>query len=131
MSDDDDNVQIGALDPIRIFTNQVADLIQITEAFKNHENLRAMDYLRAAHTVRENLNALIHVTVSAIMQDALHMHDRLTSEDLRAHTAEMEADMTSAEERLHKNILRLLENYSVSLSDLPPGLFPPGKEGDD
>lgn len=114
------DIQVGMLDPIGAFNSQVSDLIQITEAFKSHENLRAIDYLRAAHTVRENLQALIQVTVTSIMQEVVSS-DRVTSDDLNAHMAEVDADMESPEAKIERAIARIAKNFTINTDDLPPG----------
>lgn len=113
-------VTVGAFDPIEVVGSQISDLIQITEAFKNHPNLTALDYLRAAYTVKENLMAVVHVTISSIMQEVV-ASDRCSEEDLATHRMEMEANMGNPEEKVRKALERLAKTFTIELPDHPGG----------
>lgn len=107
------SVEMGAIDPISAYRNQLADLIRITESFKKNENLQGIDYLRAVYTIRENLSFLNFATLQAVMSEIMSS-GRITDDDIAKQVQESEQeDATLTEGEKMARILRRLTTFST------------------
>jgi len=112
-------VNVGAIDPVGVLHSQIHQMVDLTEAFKNKGNIRPIDYLRAMHAARENIEAVITLTFSAIMSDAA---EQVPEDVYDAHTREMQDAMlgqTEEErrERIHRALNRVAKHIAVNTDD--------------
>jgi len=112
-------VNVGAIDPVGVLHSQIHQMVDLTEAFKNKGNIRPIDYLRAMHQARENIEAVITLTFSAIMSDAA---DQVPPDIYDEHTREMQDAMlgqTEEErrERIHRALNRVAKHIAVNTDD--------------
>lgn len=116
-------VNAGAIEPIGVFTKQLAFMVELTETFKNG-NIRGIDYLRAMAVARENLDALLTILSMSMMSDAGE-DDRITPETLAEHRLEQELlteNLTQEEklERVHKALHRIAKPFRINVDEEPP-----------
>lgn len=112
-------VNVGAIEPVEVLHSQIHQMIELSEAFKNKKTIRPIDYLRAMHASRENIEAVITLTFSAIMSDAA---DQIPDDTYDAHTREMQDAMlgqTDEErhERIHRALNRVAKHIAINTDD--------------
>jgi hypothetical protein len=131
MGDDDEKkvVNVGAIDPVGVLHQQIHHMVDLTDAFKEKGTIRPIDYLRAMHAARENIEAVITITFSSIMSDA---GDQVPEDVFDAHTREVQDALlgqTEEErrERIHKALMRVAKHIQVE-ADEDGNPIPPGQE---
>lgn len=129
-------INVGAIDPVGILHQQIHNMVDLTEAFKKKGLIRPIDYLRAMHAARENIDAVITITFSSIMSDA---GDQVPEDVFDAHTREVQDALlgqTEEErrERIHKALMRVAKHIQVETDDdgkpIMPGQDKPDEKPD-
>jgi hypothetical protein len=113
------DINVGAIDPVGVLHQQIHNMIALSEAFKDKHTIRPIDYLRAMHAARENIDAVITLTFSAIMSDA---GDQVPEDVYDAHTREMQDTLlgqTEEErhERIHRALNRVAKHIAINTDD--------------